>query len=67
MQNAAKAIQKARRCVVFTGAGMAHDSGVATFRGGGIWNGFFGNLALLYGGTPFGSIEYADLFLFACI
>ena len=52
---------------MFTGAGMAHDSGVATFRGGGIWNGFFGNLALLYGGTPFGSIEYADLFLFACI
>lgn len=55
MEKAVLAISKAQRCVIFTGAGMSKDSGIDTFRGGsGFWNGIFGNIALAYGGTPYG-------------
>lgn len=48
-------IIQSKACVVFTGAGMAADSGVDTFRSaGGLWSGVFGSMALLYGGTPLG-------------
>lgn len=55
MEKASNAIRSARRCMVFSGAGMSKDSGIDTFRGGkGLWNGLFGNIVLLYAGVPFG-------------
>mmetsp|Transcript_4736 Transcript_4736/g.5496 ORF Transcript_4736/g.5496 Transcript_4736/m.5496 type:complete len:276 (+) Transcript_4736:146-973(+) len=56
IKNCAAALVEAKRVVVFTGAGMSADSGVATFRGQGkgIWNGIVGTLALMYFGTPIG-------------
>lgn len=52
---ASVALKNASQIVVFTGAGMSADSGIETFRGSnGTWNGIFGWLLLLYGGTPFG-------------
>ena len=55
ISKAIAATAKAKNVVVFTGAGMSADSGIGTFRGeGGAWSGFFGNLALLWGGTPIG-------------
>ena len=54
---AAQLIHSAKRCVVFSGAGMSKDSGIDVFRGSGnsgFWNGIFGKFALIYGGTPFG-------------
>eukprot|EP00736_Rhodelphis_marinus_P012746 Rmarinus@m.8091 len=45
----------AQRIVVLTGAGLSAGSGIATFRGvDGIWKGFWGNLRMLYFGTPVG-------------
>jgi len=55
MEKAVRAIQGARRCIVFSGAGASADSGIGTFRGaGGAWSGIKGTLALLWGGTPIG-------------
>mmetsp|Transcript_51917 Transcript_51917/g.77613 ORF Transcript_51917/g.77613 Transcript_51917/m.77613 type:complete len:224 (+) Transcript_51917:183-854(+) len=55
MTRAIEGTAKARNVVVFTGAGMSADSGVNPFRGrNGAWNGIFGKLALLWGGTPIG-------------
>lgn len=56
MEDAVAALKTAKRVVVFTGAGMSADSGIATFRtkGNGVWNGLRGTLALAYFGTPFG-------------
>lgn len=52
---AALAISKAKRCVVFSGAGASADSGIATFRGaGGAWSGFTGKLMMIWGATPIG-------------
>lgn len=55
MNRAIEATARCRNVVVFTGAGMSADSGVNPFRGqNGAWNGWFGKLALLWGGTPIG-------------
>lgn len=55
MEQAVNVIRNAKRCLVFTGAGMSKDSGIDTFRGGkGFWDGIFGKFALLYAGVPFG-------------
>ncbi|EFC38796.1 silent information regulator family protein [Naegleria gruberi] len=55
MEHIAQLINKARRVVVFSGAGMSAESGIDTFRGGGgLWTGLMGKLFLAYGGTPFG-------------
>jgi len=56
MEAAASALARARRVVVFSGAGMSADSGIDTFRGSGssTWAGIYGYAQLLYGGTPFG-------------
>ena len=56
MIDAAMTIRSAERLVVFTGAGMSADSGIATFRKGGssLWSGIRGTLALAWFGTPIG-------------
>jgi NAD-dependent deacetylase len=55
MTRAVEAAANARNVVVFTGAGMSADSGVHPFRGeNGAWNGGWGKLALVWGGTPMG-------------
>lgn len=52
---AAEVISRARRCVVFSGAGASADSGIGTFRGAnGTWSGITGALYLAWGGTPIG-------------
>ena len=52
---AARLLSKARRVVVFTGAGMSAESGIGTFRGGGgLWNGPLGYIVLGWFGTPVG-------------
>jgi NAD-dependent deacetylase len=53
---AAQTIRSADRLVVFTGAGMSADSGIATFRKGGssLWSGIRGTIALAWFGTPVG-------------
>ena len=53
---AADIIRRARRIVIFTGAGMSADSGIATFRqdSNSIWGGLRGTLGLAYFGTPLG-------------
>lgn len=49
------AIRRAKKCIIFSGAGMSADSGIETFRtGNGFWSGLFGQFSLVYGGTPFG-------------
>ena len=56
--DAITAIKGAKRCVIFSGAGMSKESGIDTFRGaagsGGFWSGILGSAALVYGGTPLG-------------
>jgi len=56
MMQAASIIRSANRMVVFTGAGMSADSGIATFRKGGasLWSGIRGTLALAWFGVPLG-------------
>eukprot|EP00927_Polykrikos_kofoidii_P039859 TRINITY_DN34164_c0_g2_i1.p1 TRINITY_DN34164_c0_g2~~TRINITY_DN34164_c0_g2_i1.p1 ORF type:complete len:264 (-),score=55.36 TRINITY_DN34164_c0_g2_i1:83-874(-) len=55
VEQAVEAIQHAKRCIVFSGAGASADSGIGTFRGeGGAWSGFTGAIKLAWGGTPFG-------------
>lgn len=52
---ASAAVRRAQRLVVFTGAGMSYDAGIATFRGdGGAWTGLKGKVLLCYGATPLG-------------
>lgn len=53
---AKEVIRNAKRVVIFTGAGMSADSGIATFRksSGGFWEGVFGYIALPIFGTPVG-------------
>eukprot|EP01102_Stenamoeba_stenopodia_P022919 TRINITY_DN9730_c0_g1_i1.p1 TRINITY_DN9730_c0_g1~~TRINITY_DN9730_c0_g1_i1.p1 ORF type:complete len:277 (+),score=59.78 TRINITY_DN9730_c0_g1_i1:175-1005(+) len=55
-QMAARLIQNAKRLVIFTGAGMSAESGIATFRSSGnsFWGGLRGKFAMLYFGTPLG-------------
>lgn len=56
LAKAAAIISGARRLVVFTGAGMSADSGIATFRksANSLWAGIRGTLGLAYFGTPIG-------------
>ena len=56
LPDAAMMIRSADKLVVFTGAGMSADSGIATFRKGGssLWGGIRGTLALAWFGTPMG-------------
>mmetsp|Transcript_9911 Transcript_9911/g.26172 ORF Transcript_9911/g.26172 Transcript_9911/m.26172 type:complete len:266 (-) Transcript_9911:21-818(-) len=55
MEEAVRCILRAKRCVVFSGAGASADSGIGTFRGaGGAWSGLTGAIALAWGGTPIG-------------
>ena len=53
---AADIIRSAQRIVIFTGAGMSADSGIATFRKdpNSMWSGLKGTLGLAFFGTPLG-------------
>lgn len=56
IEKAATLIGQAKRLVIFTGAGMSAESGIATFRSSGnsFWGGLRGKFAMFYFGTPLG-------------
>jgi hypothetical protein len=55
IEECAQVLNKAKRVVIFSGAGMSAESGIGTFRGGsGLWTGILGKAVLGWFGTPVG-------------